>query len=97
MPSPVTSRKTSANTDASTGHEALYLRSLVERQVPVEIKLRDGERIHGWIEYFDENMIRLTRENTPNLFVYKHHVHTIAEGPRPRGSRAVRNGTAKAI
>ena len=45
-----------------TGQEALYLRSLSERQVPVHVKLRDGETVSGWIEYFDDRMIRLTRE-----------------------------------
>jgi host factor-I protein len=90
MPTP---RKSS--TTAGTGHEALYLKSLAERQVRVEIKLRDGERLHGWIEYFDDNMIRLTREDGPNLFVYKHHIHTISEGPRPRSNGAVTNGAAK--
>ena len=41
-----------------TGQEALYLKSLSERQVPVTVKLRDGERVNGWIEYFDDTMIR---------------------------------------
>jgi host factor-I protein len=65
-----------------TGHEALYLRSLVDRQLKVQIKLRDGEQLHGVIEYFDANVLRLTREGKPNLFLYKHHVQTISEGPR---------------
>ncbi len=39
----------------------LYLRSLSERRAPVTIKLRDGEVLSGWIEYFDQNMLRLTR------------------------------------
>ena len=36
-----------------TGQEARYLKSLSERQVPVAVKLRDGEIVTGWIEYFD--------------------------------------------
>jgi host factor-I protein len=67
-----------------TGQEGLYLKSLSERQCVVQIKLRDGERVRGWIEYFDDNMIRLTREGQPNLFIYKHHIHTITEEPRRR-------------
>ncbi len=73
-----------------TGQEALYLRSLSERQVPVHVKLRDGETVSGWIEYFDDRMIRLTREGKPNLFIYKHQIRTITEhgrdGRRPRRS-----------
>jgi host factor-I protein len=73
-----------------TGQEALYLRSLSERQVNIEVKLRDGETVRGWIEYFDEGMLRLTREGKPNLFIYKHQIRTITEvGKRaPRRAKA---------
>src|ERR1700739_1748066 len=75
-----------------TGQEALYLRSLSERQVPVHVKLRDGETVSGWIEYFDDRMIRLTREGKPNLFIYTNQIRTISEqssrGARRRPSEA---------
>jgi len=67
----------------------LYLRSLCDRQVPVLVKLRDGERVTGWIEYFDDCMIRLTREHKPNLFIYKQQIRTISE---VKPSPAARNG-----
>lgn len=75
-----------------TGQEALYLKSLSERQLPVTVKLRDGERVTGWIEYFDDTMIRLTREGKPNLFIYKQQIRTIAEERRMKsrsGNREV--------
>jgi host factor-I protein len=65
-----------------TGQEALYLRSLSDRQVSVQIKLRDGEVVRGWIEYFDDGMLRLTRDGKPNLFIYKHQIRTITETAR---------------
>ena len=70
-----------------TGQEALYLRSLSERQVTVTIKLRDGETVRGWIEYFDDAMLRLTREKQPNLFIYKNQILTISEMGRRRMRR----------
>ena len=63
-----------------TGQEALYLKSLSERRVQVAVKLRDGEVVSGWIEYFDDMMLRLTREGKPNLFIYKTQIRTITEG-----------------
>ncbi len=74
-----------------TGQEALYLRSLSDRQVNVQIKLRDGETVRGWIEYFDDGMLRLTREDKPNLFIYKQQISTITEVGRraPRTARTV--------
>jgi host factor-I protein len=64
----------------------LYLRSLSERQVAVIVKLSDGETVRGWIEYFDDGMLRLTREGKPNLFIYKHQIRTITETGKRRDS-----------
>ena len=77
-----------------TGQEALYLRSLSERQVPVMVKLRAGETVRGWIEYFDDGMLRLTREGKPNLFIYKHQIETITESGRRRTPRTGVGGKA---
>ena len=73
-----------------TGQESLYLRFLSEKQVKVNVKLRDGESVSGWIEYFDDTMIRLTRDGLPNLFIYKHQIRTITEHGR-EGRRRPRN------
>ncbi len=62
----------------------MYLRSLSDRQVNVSVVLRDGETIDGWIEYFDDSMIRVTRGGLPNLFIYKHQIRTITEANRRR-------------
>jgi host factor-I protein len=89
MPSPLSSRRRSRTPPpGETGQEALYLRSLSDRQVPVQIKLRDGETVRGWIEYFDDSMLRLTREGKPNLFIYKQQIRTITEAGKRRAPRA---------
>jgi host factor-I protein len=83
MPFPGSYRKRQKSPPpGETGQEALYLRSLSERQVTVNIKLRDGETITGWIEYFDDRMVRLTRQNKPNLFIHKEQIRTITEQTR---------------
>ncbi|MHB8301724.1 MAG: RNA chaperone Hfq [Acidobacteriaceae bacterium] len=82
-------RQKSHQPQTETGQEALYLRLLSERQAQVVVQLRDGESLQGWIEYFDDRMIRLTREAKPNLFIYKRQILTITEKPRrpaPRNS-----------
>ncbi len=58
------------------------MKSLGEKQKPVSIKLADGEIVYGWIEYYDKNMVRLTRADKPNLFIFKHEIMYIAEGGR---------------
>lgn len=88
MSMPLSSRRRSKTPPpGETGQEALYLRSLSERQVQVEIALSDGEVVRGWIEYFDDGMVRLTRESQPNLFIYKHQIRTITESGRRRAVR----------
>lgn len=62
-----------------TFEEAAYLKSLGEKQKSVSVKLMSGEVIRGWIEYYDRNMIRLTRDGAPNLFIFKHEIMWIAE------------------
>jgi host factor-I protein len=67
-----------------TFEEPAYLKSLGEKQRIVSIKLMDGEIVRGWIEYYDRDMIRLTRENAPNLFIFKHEIMYIMETPQQR-------------
>jgi host factor-I protein len=76
---PSSLRKPKASPPDSTHEEAAYLKSLVEKQKPVAIRLTDGETVRGWIEYYDVNMLRLTREGKPNLFIFKHQIAYVAE------------------
>ncbi len=62
-----------------TFEESAYLKSLGEKQKPVSVKLMGGEIVRGWVEYYDRNMIRLTRDGSPNLFIFKHEIMWIAE------------------
>ncbi len=62
-----------------TFQEAAYLKSLGEKQKPVAVKLVGGEVVRGWIEYYDRDMIRLTRDGAPNLFIFKHDIMYIVE------------------
>lgn len=68
-----------------TLEEASFLKALGEKQKSVSVKLMDGQVVQGWIEYYDRNMIRLTRQGAPNLFIYKHEIMYIAdEGGKKR-------------
>jgi len=63
----------------STNQEATYLKYLAEKQKPISVKLVDGEIVRGWVEYYDRNMIRVTRQGKPNLFIYKNQIAYLAE------------------
>jgi host factor-I protein len=79
-PAPAFAKKTTKTPPPDdTGMESSYLKALGEKQTPVSVKLLSGEVFRGWIEYYDLNMIRLTREGSPNLFIFKHEIMYIAE------------------
>jgi host factor-I protein len=72
-------KKPKAPPPEETFEEALYLKLLGEKQKTVTVKLMGGEVVKGWIEYYDKNMIRLTLDGEPNLFIFKHDILYIAE------------------
>jgi host factor-I protein len=80
--SSLVNRKGKTPPPEETFEEVAYLKSLGEKQKAVNVKLVDGEIVRGWVEYYDRNMIRLTREGAPNLFIFKHEIMYIAEGGR---------------
>ena len=80
-------RKAKSPPPDETLQEAAYLKALGEKQTPVTVKLLDGETVRGWVEYYDQNMIRLTREGAPNLFIFKHEILYIAEDSGRRNKR----------
>ena len=75
-----------------TFEESAYLKSLGEKQTLVTVKLQGGDSIQGWIEYYDRDMLRLTRDGQPNLFIFKSQIMYIEEGdgkaPRVRRGKA---------
>jgi sRNA-binding regulator protein Hfq len=74
--------KGSKKAPEQTFEEVKYLRYLIENAVPVCIRLSDNEEVCGVIEFFDSNLIRLTRSGAPNLFLYKHEIKYLYENPR---------------
>jgi sRNA-binding regulator protein Hfq len=65
-----------------TFEEPKYLRRLIEQETPVRIKLSNNEEVSGSIEFYDANFIRITREDGPNLFVFKHDIKYLYEEPK---------------
>lgn len=84
-PSLTSGRKLRTPPPDETLQEAAYLHTLRDKQKPVSVRLLDGEVVRGWIEYYDANMVRLTRDNAPNLFIFKHEIAYIAEDSGRKG------------
>jgi len=69
----------------TTFREAEYIDRLSKSRTPVVVKLIDGEEVRGWIEYYDKDIIRITRDTQPNLFIYKNRVKYLFEDPAANG------------
>ena len=80
--SPFMSSKGSKKAPEQTFEEVKYLRYLIDNNIPVCIRLSDNEEVCGVIEFFDANLIRLTRSGAPNLFLYKHDIKYLYEQSR---------------
>jgi len=54
-----------------TNAENFYYQKQMQGHTPMVIVLSDGEQIHGVIEWYDKNCIKLVRNGQPNIMVYK--------------------------
>lgn len=55
-----------------TNAENFYYQKQMQSRTQMVIVLRDGEEIHGIIEWYDRNCIKVNREaGEPNLMIYK--------------------------
>ena len=54
-----------------TNAENFYYQKQMQSKTPMVVVLRDGEQIHGVIEWYDKTCLKLTRADGPNLMIYK--------------------------
>jgi len=55
-----------------TNAENFYYQKQMQSRTQMVIVLRDGEEIHGIIEWYDRNCIKVNRDSgEPNLMIYK--------------------------
>lgn len=55
----------------TTNAENFYYQKQMQSKTPMVVVLRDGEQIHGVIEWYDRTCIKLNRDGAPNLMIYK--------------------------
>lgn len=54
-----------------TNAENFYYQKQMQSHTPMVVVLSDGEEIHGVIEWYDKNCLKLLRNGQPNIMVYK--------------------------
>jgi RNA chaperone Hfq len=56
----------------NTSAEAFYYVKQMTNHTPMVVVLDTGMQLRGHIEWYDRNCIKVNREGSPNLLVYKH-------------------------
>ncbi len=56
---------------SDTSAESYYYLKQMSKKTPMAVVFTDGERIDGYIEWYDRSCIKLNRDGAPNLLVYK--------------------------
>jgi sRNA-binding regulator protein Hfq len=59
--------------EQTNAEEFYYLKQMAAR-TPMVIVLTDGSELHGWIEWYDKNALKLNRHGEPNLLLLKHNM-----------------------
>ena len=55
----------------TTNAENFYYQKQMQGKTPMVIVLRDGEEVHGVIEWYDKNCLKVNRTSEPNVDIYK--------------------------
>ena len=66
-------RRKAAPTEQTNAENFYYVKQMQNR-TPMVIVLKDDEQLHGIIEWYDKNCIKLNRTSGPNLLVLKHNI-----------------------
>ncbi len=54
-----------------THAENFYYQKQMQARTPMVVVLKDGEEVHGIIEWYDRSCIKLNRTGAPNVLLYK--------------------------
>jgi sRNA-binding regulator protein Hfq len=68
-----------------THAEAFYFQKQMQARTPMVIVLKDGEEIHGCIDWYDRNCIKINRSGQPNLLIYKPSIRYIFKAGENNG------------
>ena len=62
------------NPPEQTNAENFYYLKQMQSKTPMVIVLKDGEELHGVIEWYDKGCLKVNRDGAANLLVYKSYI-----------------------
>lgn len=55
-----------------THAENYYYLKQMNKKTPMAVIFEDGEKVEGYVEWYDRDCIKLNRDDAANLLIYKH-------------------------
>ena len=77
---PKQNRKKPAPPDQTNAENYYFIRQMTNK-TPMVIQFKEGEEIHGVIEWYDRHCIKVHRSNAPNVLIYKDSIKYIYKDP----------------
>ena len=68
------SQKKKSTPPEQTNAETFYYLKQMQNKTPMVLVFHDGEQLHGIIDWYDRNSLKMNREPEPNLLVFKHSI-----------------------
>lgn len=69
-----------------TNAENFYYVKQMQGRTPMVVVLRDGEQVHGVIEWYDKHCIKVNRTSEPNLLIYKSNIKYMYKEHEAKGA-----------
>lgn len=73
-------KKKSAPPDQTSAENYYFIRQM-NSKTPMVILFKDGEEVHGIVEWYDRHCIKVHRSDAPNLLIYKDSIKYIYKDP----------------
>jgi host factor-I protein len=68
-----------------THAENFYWIKQMQSRTPMAIVLESGETLHGVVEWYDRDCIKLTRQGSPNLMIFKRNIKYVHKDGEENG------------
>lgn len=78
-----------------TNAESFYYKKQMDAHTLMVIVLQDNETLHGIIEWYDKNSIKLHRDEGPNLLVLKHNIKYMYKDDEAKASKGKGESSAQ--
>jgi len=80
-----------------TNAESFYYKKQMDAHTPMVLVLQDNEELHGIIEWYDKNSIKLHRDEGPNLLVLKHNIKYLYKDEEAKEQKAPKGKAEKNV